>query len=100
MGRSKYGISRTYRVLMDLLTVTFLKQYGDRPQHAFGYFGVAMFGGGVLIDGYLAALLLGTLMIIAGIQLPSIGLLSEVMARTYYESQGKPRYRIREIVGE
>lgn len=114
MGRSKYGISRTYRVLMDLLTVTFLKQYGDRPQHAFGFFGVAMFGGGVLIDGYLAALklftgadigarpllLLGTLMIIAGIQLLSIGLLSEVMARTYYESQGKPRYRIREIVGE
>ncbi|NOY86878.1 MAG: glycosyltransferase family 2 protein [Deltaproteobacteria bacterium] len=114
MGRSKYGISRTYRVLMDLLTVTFLKQYGDRPQHAFGYFGVALFGGGFLIDGYLAALklftgadigarpllLLGTLMIIAGIQLLSIGLLSEVMARTYYESQGKPRYRIREIVGE
>ncbi len=114
MGRSKYGISRTYRVLMDLLTVTFLKQYGDRPQHAFGYFGVALFGGGFLIDGYLAVLklftgadigarpllLLGTLMIIAGIQLLSIGLLSEVMARTYYESQGKPRYRIREIVGE
>jgi len=113
-GQSKYGITRTYRVLMDLLTITFLKQYGDRPQHAFGYFGVLLLGGGFLIDGYLAALkvmtgadiggrpllLLGTLMIIAGIQLLSIGLLSEVLARTYYESQGKPRYRVREIVGE
>jgi hypothetical protein len=114
MGTSKYGISRTYRVIMDLLTVTFLKQYGDRPQHAFGYFGTFLLGSGLAIDGYLALLklftgadiggrpllLLGTLMIIAGIQLLSIGLLSEVVARTYYESQGKPRYRIRETVGE
>ena len=112
-GTSKYGIFRTYKVIVDLLTVTFLKEYGDRPQHAFGFFGLLLFGIGVAIDGYLAGLklitgqdiggrpllLLGTLMIIAGIQLLSIGLLSEVMARTYYESQGKPRYRIREILG-
>ncbi|UCG39199.1 MAG: glycosyltransferase family 2 protein [bacterium] len=112
-GRSKYGIFRTYKVIVDLLTITFLKQYGDRPQHAFGFFGLLLLGGGVVVDGYLAALkliggqeiggrpllILGTLMIIAGIQLLSIGLLSEVMARTYYESQGKPRYRIREIIG-
>jgi glycosyltransferase involved in cell wall biosynthesis len=113
-GRSKYGIMRTYKVIVDLITVTFLKQYGDRPQHAFGIFGLLLLGGGILIDGYLAGLkllagrdiggrpllILGTLMIIAGIQLLSIGLLSEVMARTYYESQGKPRYRIREILGK
>ena len=112
-GKSKYGILRTYKVIVDLLTLTFLKQYGDRPQHAFGIFGLVLLGGGVLIDGYLAGLkllagqdiggrpmlLLGTLMIIAGIQLLSIGLLSEVMARTYYESQGKSRYRVREILG-
>ncbi len=112
-GQSKYGIMRTYRVVMDLLTVTFLKQYGDRPQHAFGFFGVLLLVTGFLIDGYLALLkliggvdigtrpllLLGTLMIIAGIQLLSIGLLSEVLARTYYESQDKSRYRIKEIVG-
>ncbi len=112
-GESKYGILRTYRVIMDLLTVTFLKQYGDRPQHAFGFFGMILLAGGFIIDGYLAVLkivtgadiggrpllLLGTLMIIAGIQLLSIGLLSEVLARTYYESQDKARYRIKEIVG-
>jgi glycosyltransferase involved in cell wall biosynthesis len=112
-GASKYGITRTYRVLMDLLTVTFLSQYGDRPQHAFGLFGSLLLAGGVLVDGYLAALklatgasigsrpllLLGTLMIISGIQLLSIGLLSEVAVRTYYESSGKRRYRIRETLG-
>jgi len=114
LGKSKYGILRTYKVIVDLMTVTFLKQYGDRPQHAFGIFGLLLLGAGIVVDGYLAGvkllggqdiggrplLILGTLMIIAGIQLLSIGLLSEVMARTYYESQGKPRYRIREILGE
>ena len=113
-GKSKYGILRAYKVIVDLMTVTFLKQYGDRPQHAFGIFGLFLLGAGTAIDAYLAGLkiltgediggrpllLLGTLMIIAGIQLLSIGLLSEVMARTYYESQGKPRYRVREILGE
>lgn len=113
-GKSKYGILRTYKVIVDLMTVTFLKQYGDRPQHAFGIFGLFLLGAGIVIDAYLAGLkiltgvdiggrpllVLGTLMIIAGIQLLSIGLLSEVMARTYYESQGKPRYRIREILGK
>ena len=113
-GKSKYGILRAYKVIVDLLTVTFLQQYGDRPQHAFGIFGLFLLGAGIVIDGYLAGLkiltgqdiggrpllLLGTLMIIAGIQLLSIGLLSEVMARTYYESQGKPRYRIRKIIGK
>ena len=113
-GKSKYGILRIYKVIVDLMTVTFLKEYGDRPQHAFGIFGLFLLGAGIAIDAYLAGLkiltgvniggrpllLLGTLMIIAGIQLLSIGLLSEVMARTYYESQGKPRYRIREILGK
>ncbi len=112
-GRSKYGITRAFRVLMDLLTVTFLSQFGDRPQHAFGFFGTLLLAGGLLVDGYLAVLkiatgasigsrpllLLGTLMIISGIQLLSIGLLSEVAARTYYESQGKRRYRVRETIG-
>jgi glycosyltransferase involved in cell wall biosynthesis len=113
-GKSKYGLLRTYKVIVDMMTVTFLKQYGDRPQHAFGIFGLFLLGIGTVIDAYLAVvklvagqdiggrplLLLGTLLIIAGIQLLSIGLLSEVMARTYYESQGKPRYRIREILGK
>ena len=111
-GASKYTLSRTFRVLMDLFTVTFLKFFADRPLHIFGWSGLLLFIMGFFIDSYLAVqkiffgaslanrplLLLGTLLILAGLQMFSIGILAEIQIRTYYESQGKPIYSIREIV--
>ncbi|MBI5406963.1 MAG: glycosyltransferase family 2 protein [Nitrospirae bacterium] len=111
-GASKYTLSRTFRVLMDLFTVTFLKFFADRPLHIFGWSGLLLFIMGFFIDGYLAVqkiflgaslanrplLLLGTLLILAGLQMFSIGILAEIQIRTYYEAQGKPIYSIREII--
>lgn len=111
-GKSKYTLSRTLRVLMDLFTVTFLKFFADRPLHIFGWSGIILLIIGTLIDSYLAVqkiffgaslanrplLLLGTLLILAGLQIFSIGILSEIQIRTYYESQGKPIYSIRETI--
>ena len=111
-GASKYTLSRTFRVIMDLFTVTFLKFFADRPLHIFGWSGLLLFIMGFFIDGYLAVqkiffgaslanrplLLMGTLLILAGLQIFSIGILAEIQIRTYYEAQGKPIYSIREIV--
>ena len=111
-GASKYTLSRTFRVIMDLFTVTFLKFFADRPLHIFGWSGLLLFIMGFFIYGYLAVqkiffgaslanrplLLLGTLLILAGLQIFSIGILAEIQIRTYYEAQGKPIYSIREIV--
>lgn len=111
-GKSKYTLSRTYRVLMDLLTVTFLKFFADRPLHIFGLSGIILLLIGLLIDGYLAflkifqgaslanrpLLLLGTLLILAGLQMFGIGILSEIQIRTYYEAQGKAIYNVRETI--
>ena len=110
-GRSKYGIGRTLRVILDLLTVKFLLSYSTRPLQIFGLVGLAMGGAGVLIAAWLAylrlfgeesianrpLLLLGVLLIFTGLQLVTIGLLAELQARTYHESQNKPTYVIREI---
>ena len=111
-GRSKYGLSRTLRVCLDLLTVKFLLSYGTRPLQIFGSLGV-IFGlvgaavlvyltgvkliGGASIGGR-PLLLLGVLLVLAGFQLLTIGLLAEVQARTYHESQQKPTYVIRRTV--
>ncbi len=110
-GRSKYGIGRTTRVMLDLLTVKFLLSYSTRPLQFFGLIGgvVGLVGAG--ISGWLAyqrligaeslsnrpLLLLGILLIVTGVQLVTIGLVAEIQARTYHESQGKPTYVIREI---
>jgi glycosyltransferase involved in cell wall biosynthesis len=110
-GKSKYGISRTVRVVLDLLTVKFLLSYSTRPLQIFGLVGLAMAVPGVLITLYLAfvkvvmgqsianrpLLLFGILFISTGVQLLTIGLLAELQARTYHESQNKPTYVIREI---
>jgi glycosyltransferase involved in cell wall biosynthesis len=115
-GRSKYGIGRTVRVVLDLLTVKFLLSYATRPLHIFGLVGGAMTLAGVLISGWLAywrlvgaislsdpqsghlpMLLLGIVLIFTGVQLVTVGLLAELQARTYHESQNKPTYAIREI---
>src|SRR3954462_6404028 len=111
-GQSKYGIGRTVRVILDLLTVKFLLSYSTRPLQIFGLIGMAMGLAGALICGWLAVqrlrelaslsqhmplLLLGILLIFTGFQLVTLGLLAELQARTYHESQDKPTYAIREI---
>ena len=110
-GRSKYGISRTIRVILDLITVKFLLSYSTRPLQIFGLVGMTMglVGGGVALwlaylkiveqqgIGDRPLLLLAILLIFTGFQFITIGLLAELQARTYHESQSKPIYMIREI---
>lgn len=111
-GTSKYGISRTVRVVLDLLTVKFLLSYSTRPLQMFGLIGLTLGGLGLVITGWLAVLrlffsqpigdrpmlLLGILLIFIAVQFITLGLLAEVQTRTYHESQGKPTYVIREMV--
>jgi glycosyltransferase involved in cell wall biosynthesis len=113
-GRSKYGLSRTLRVILDLLTVKFLSGFLTRPIQLFGLVGLLCGGLGLLLTGYLGfqRLVLGTplanrpivmlaiLMVIVGVQFVSIGLLGEMLVRIYHESQGKPIYRIRDVVAD
>ncbi len=110
-GSSKYGISRTIRVILDLLTVKFLLSYSTRPVQIFGLIGLTMTLPGLVILAYLTfvklfggqsianrpLLLLGVLLVFTGVQLVTLGLLAEMQARTYHESQDKPTYVIREI---
>ncbi|MGB3573240.1 MAG: glycosyltransferase family 2 protein [Phormidesmis sp.] len=112
-GKSKYGLGRTLRVVMDLLTIYFMKTFLTRPMHVFGPFGIVSIALGSLFGLYLTflklffneaigtrpLLMLAVLLIISGIQLFSFGLLAELGMRTYHESQKRPIYRIREIVG-
>jgi glycosyltransferase involved in cell wall biosynthesis len=111
-GQSKYGIDRTFRVLMDLLTVWFMKRFLTRPMHVFGFGGLAAIAVGLLLAFYLLAqkllanadignrplLLVAVLAIVAGVQLFCFGLLAELQMRTYHESQGRPIYRVRETL--
>lgn len=112
-GQSKYGISRTFRVLLDLLTVRFLLSYSTRPIHIFGGLGLLGFGVGTVLGLYLTLvklvlhqdiggrplLLLAILLMVVGVQLVSMGLLGELVVRTYHETQGKPIYVVREVLG-
>jgi glycosyltransferase involved in cell wall biosynthesis len=111
-GRSKYGLGRTFRVLMDLLTIFFMKKFLTRPMHVFG-----LFGGGAMILGTLTGLyltilklgfgqsigdrpllILAVVLFLTGVQLFSFGLLAELLMRTYHESQNRPIYRVREVI--
>ncbi|NDC14384.1 MAG: glycosyltransferase [Synechococcaceae bacterium WB9_2_170] len=108
-GSSKYGIDRTFRVLMDLLTVWFMKRFLTRPMHVFGFWGLTSMAVGLVISVYLLGekilanadignrplLMVAVLTLIAGVQLFCFGLLAEVQMRTYHESQGRPIYRVR-----
>lgn len=110
-GTSKYGIGRTLRVVLDLITVRFMQSYLVRPMQVFGLAGLLSFAVGVAICGWLAAeklvagvslsdrplLLLGILMIVVGVQLLSLGLVADVVSRTYHESQNKRPYYVREL---
>lgn len=113
-GSSKYGLDRTFRVLLDLLTVWFMKKFLTRPMHVFGYVGIIFMLVGVALGGYLSflklalgqaigdrpLLLLVAILLLAGVQLFGFGLLGELLMRTYHESQGRPIYRIRSITGD
>jgi glycosyltransferase involved in cell wall biosynthesis len=113
-GRSHYGLSRTVRVLFDLLTIRFLLKYVTRPLHFFGPIGLLatvvgfsiniwllidkVLNGTALFDKHGPLMLLGAVLILAGVQLISSGLIGEMLSRTYFESQGKPIYSIEKII--
>jgi len=113
-GQSKYGLSRTFRVLMDLLTIWFMKKFLTRPMHVFGSLGLVSLLLGLLLGSYLTFLKFGlnesigdrpllilvVILLITGVQLFSFGLLGELLMRTYHESQGRPIYRVREIINK
>jgi glycosyltransferase involved in cell wall biosynthesis len=110
-GRSKYGLSRTIRVILDLVTVKFLLSYSTKPLQIFGLLGIITGGLGTMLMAWLAyvrliehhaiadrpLLILAMLLVFIGVQLVTFGLLAELLARTYYESQNKPIYVIREV---
>jgi glycosyltransferase involved in cell wall biosynthesis len=113
-GRSKYGLGRTVRVLLDLFTVKFLVAYGTRPAHLFGLWGLGFGGAGLAILLYLSyvrlfedtaiggrpLLLLGAVLFLFGVILVNFGLMAELLVRIYHESQGKPIYVVRTARGE
>lgn len=113
-GDSKYGIARTLRVILDLLTVKFLISYSTRPLHVFGVLGLSSGGLGFLIAVYLTMqkliyhvsiggrplLLLAILLIFIGFQFLTMGLLAEMLSRTYHESQDKAVFVVGELLGE
>lgn len=109
-GKSKYGIGRTFRVISDLMLVVFFQKYIQKPMHLFGTVGFLLTFAGLGINIYLLVekilgediwgrpiLLLGMLMILGGLQVITFGFMAEIQMRTYYESQNKKPYRIREM---
>lgn len=109
-GKSKYGITRTFKVLSDLMLMVFMRLYLQKPMHLFGTIGFVSFGIGVLINIYLLVLklsgqdiwnrpllMLGVILFLGGIQFITIGILAEINMRTYFESQQKKTYLVRKI---
>ena len=121
-GQSKYGLSRTFRVILDLITILFLRRYSDRPMHLLGGIGIISAGLGSLVALYLALLKIGgavtggaagfravrigdrpllmlaILLMFIGVQFLVMGLLAELVVRTYYESQDKAVYHVQQVV--
>jgi hypothetical protein len=111
-GRSHYGLGRTLKVFLDLITVKFLLDYATRPLQIFGLAGMISFLAGMGISIYLTIirlffnqplsnrpiLLLAILLIVLGVQLIVMGLLGELIVRTYHESQGKSIYVVRNVL--
>ena len=108
-GQSKYGIDRTFRVLMDLLTVWFMNRFLTRPMYVFGFGGILAIVCSFITSFYLLTikllgedignrplLILALLLAVTGVQLFGFGLLGELQIRTYHESQNRPIYRIRD----
>ena len=112
-GRSKYGIGRTLRVILDLVTVKFLLSFATKPIQVFGMLGVVASGVGILLGLYLSLLkllfgaqiggrpllFLAILLIVVGVQFIFMGLLGEMLVRIYHESQRKPIYMIKRVTG-
>jgi glycosyltransferase involved in cell wall biosynthesis len=112
-GKSKYGISRTMKVVLDLITVKFLQSFSTKPLQFFGPIGLFSGALGFLISLFLSLeklfygthiggrplLLLGVLLIVVGIQFIGMGLLGEMMVRVYHETQKKPIYVIKKVLG-
>jgi glycosyltransferase involved in cell wall biosynthesis len=112
-GKSDYGIGRTIRVFLDLITVKFLLDYSTRPLQFFGLIGMAGTGLGFIVAAFLSyekfrhhvpimtehgpLMLLAVALFVSGIQFISMGMLGEILARTYYESQDKSIYTLREV---
>ncbi len=109
-GKSKYNLSRTTKVISDLLLMLFFKQYLQKPIHFFGQLGIITLGLGMIINFYMLILkilgndiwgkpllLLGILLVMGGIQFITIGILAEIQMRTYYEGQGKTPYRVHRV---
>jgi len=109
-GKSKYGLGRTFKVVSDLILMVFFQKYLQKPMHLFGVTGIALFLLGMLINGYLLVLkimgediwgrpllILGITLLLGGIQLITIGIVAELVVRTYFESQNKATYRIKEV---
>jgi glycosyltransferase involved in cell wall biosynthesis len=109
-GKSKYGISRTFRVLSDLVLMVFFRKYIQKPMHLFGTIGFISLGIGIIINLYLLVLkimgqdiwgkpllILGLIFLLGGIQLITIGILAEISVRTYFESQNKKTYTVRKV---
>lgn len=109
-GSSKYNLSRTTRVMSDLVLMVFFKKYMQRPMHFFGNIGIITLGIGVLINLYLLVLkilgndiwgkpllMLGILLVLGGIQFITTGIIAEVQMRTYFESQQKKPYRVKSV---
>ncbi|MDX2071951.1 MAG: glycosyltransferase family 2 protein [Haliscomenobacter sp.] len=111
-GKSKYGLSRTFKVVSDLLLMLFFKKYMQKPMHLFGNAGVFLFVSGLLINLYLLVLklmgediwgrpliILGMMLLFGGIQFITIGIVVEIQMRTYFESQQKKPYKVRRVKG-
>jgi glycosyltransferase involved in cell wall biosynthesis len=109
-GKSKYGLNRTFKVISDLILLLFFKRYLSRPMHFFGNWGLVILIPGVLINAYMLIiklmghdiwgrplLILGVLLLVAGFQMITSGIIAELVMRTYYESQQKKPYRIHKI---
>ena len=111
-GGSHYGLGRTFNVMFDILTIKFLLKYFTRPMHFFGRLGLLGCGLGFLILGSLGVyklgghgimadhgplMIAGGLLLLGGLMMFSTGLIGEVLMRTYFESQGRRIYAVREI---
>ena len=113
-GKTKYGINRTFKVILDLFTVKFLLSYANKPIYLFGGVGVFMMAASVFMLGFLfirkllfqtpvvqsSFFLIGIMLMILGVQSILMGLIAELLARTYHESQHKPTYTIRRVIND
>ena len=110
-GKSKYGINRTFKVMADLVTMIFFRKYIQKPMHLFGTMGFISFGLGIVINIYMLVikimghdiwgkplLILGLILLLGGIQLVTIGILSEISIRNYFEGTNRKTYQVRRII--